>query len=160
MSDENINVLLKLFDTLKESSDRNEDATKQLIIQQLELVNRIKTLPIDDLRIALKEHAKQSIDDIDNCTGKVSETKTSLMDELRTINNKITKMIYVVVIAFSLTMGLYVFVRSTTDNDAKLLKWQQQIETRQNIEHEKIIKKVIEEIRSEFKKTENRSNGQ
>ena len=112
-------------------------------------------MPIEDLRVALKEHAKQSINDIDTCTENVTTTTGNLMDELRKIHNKVTKMIYVVVIAFTITMGLYVFIRNTTDNDVKLLKWQQEIEERQNIEHDKIVKKVIEEIRKEFQNQKN-----
>jgi len=151
MSD-NINILVKLFETLKASSDKNEDATQQLIVQQLDLVGHIKNLPIDDLREALREHAKDSAADIDTCSETVENTSGDLMKELKTIGNKVNKMILIVVVAFSMLAGSYIFVRSISDNETTLREWREKIETSQASEHHKIALEVIDEIKKEMHK--------
>jgi len=149
---ENIDVLLQLFGMLKESSDKNEDATQQLIVQQLDLVSHIKHLPIDDLRAALKEHQKTSADDIDACTETVESTTGDLMDELKKISGRVNKMILVVSVAFSLMVGTYILVRSVSDSDTKFNAWQKKIEEKQNSEHQAIADEVIEKLRDEIRK--------
>lgn len=115
MHDDNITILIKLFDTLKESSNRNEESTQKLIMQQLELVGQIKNLPVDDLRQALKEHAKDSADNIDNCSGIIELKTNDIMEALRTIINKLNKITLIVVIVTSLLSGGYFIVKTVTD---------------------------------------------
>lgn len=110
MSD-NIDILVKLFETLKSSSDRNEDATQKLIVQQLELVSHIKNLPIEDLKNALKEHASDSKKNIDDCEDVVEIETHKVMELLRSINDKISRMILVVVVSFSVVTAGYFLIR-------------------------------------------------
>jgi len=153
---DNIDILLKLFETLKESSDKNEDATQQLIVQQLELVSCIKNLPIEDLRAALKEHAKQSADDIDDCTETVETKSVGLMDEIKKISSKVNKMILVVTVAFSLLAGTYIFVRSSYDSGIKFQEWQDRIEKRQRTEHSILVDEITKQIKEGFKNLKNK----
>ncbi len=147
---DNINVLLKLFETLKESSDKNEEATQQLIVQQLDLVGHIKYLPIEDLRQALKDHAKESSSDIDLCSETVTTTSGDLMAEIKKVGSKVSKMILVVVVAFTLVTGLYVIIRSVADRDL-----QKKVDVTLTEEHRAITDEVIKEMRKEVLKMHN-----
>lgn len=116
MSD-NISILVKLFETLKTSSDKNEEATQKLIVQQLDLVGHIKHLPIQDLKDALAAHAKDSKKEVNDCTENVDIKTSDLMVEVVKLNNKVSKMILVVVATFTILMGSYVIIRSVADKD-------------------------------------------
>ncbi len=135
MSD-NITILVKLFETLKDSSDKNEETTQKLIVQQLELVSHIKHLPIEDLNQALKDHAKDSANNIDICTETVEVTGKDLMTEIKKVASNVNKMILVVLVTFAVLTGTYVFISNVADH-------------KQNIEVQKI---VVEEVRKEIKK--------
>ena len=144
MSD-NITILVKLFETLKESSDKNEEATQQLIIQQLDLVGHIKHLPIEDLRQALKDHAKESSEEIDSCEETVTTTSGDIMGAITKLASKVTKMIIVVSVAFTVIMGSYVIIRTFSDN----VGTQKETDIKRIEEHRIIASEVIEAIRKE-----------
>ena len=146
MSD-NITILVKLFETLKEASDKNEDATQQLIVQQLELVGHIKHLPIEDLRQALKEHAKETSIDIDSCTETVETTSTDLMKEIKKLASKVTIMIVVVLVTFTVLTGTYVFISNVADHKKESIEWKKKIEKAK----EDMVTKAIEEFKKENK---------
>jgi beta-lactamase regulating signal transducer with metallopeptidase domain len=112
MMDDNITILIKLFDTLKESSMKNEASTQKLIMQQLELVSQIKNLPVEDLKTALKEHAKESVNNIDNCSGMIELKTADIMDMLRVILNKINKISLIVWIVLSVLSASYIIVKA------------------------------------------------
>lgn len=143
----NIDILLKLFATLKESSDKNEDATQQLILQQLDLVGHIKHLPIEDLSKALKEHAKDSASDIDSCEETVTTTSSDLMTAINKVNNKVTKMILVVSVAFTIAIATYGITKAFYDDKPAAV---QRVE-----EHRVIATEVVEIIRDEIMKLHN-----
>jgi hypothetical protein len=143
MSD-NITILVKLFETLKESSDKNEETTQKLIVQQLELVSRIKNLPIDDLKQALKEHAKDSANNIDVCTETVEITGRDLMTEIKKIASKVNKMILVVIVTFTVLTGTYVFISNVADHKKESVEWQEKIE--------KVKKEAFDKALEKFKK--------
>ncbi len=147
----NINILLKLFETLRESSDKNENTTQQLVVQQLELVGHIKHLPIEDLRDALKEHAKESSEDIDACSETVENTSGDLMLEIKKLISKVNKMILVVIVAFTVSAVAYGIIKTVADSDSKFDVWQEKIEKTQKEEHHKIANEVIEELRKEIR---------
>lgn len=147
----NIDILLKLFATLKESSDKNEEATQQLIVQQLDLVGHIKHLPIEDLSAALKEHAKDSASDIETCEETVTTTSADLMTAIKDLSTKVKIMILVVSVAFTVVMGSYIVIRSTSDD--KTL--QKKIDVKRSEEHRIIANEVIEAIRKQVMKLHN-----
>jgi len=56
-----IETLNRLFDTLREASNRNEKSTDKLIDQQIKLIAEIKNMPITEIKTALKDHADQTL---------------------------------------------------------------------------------------------------
>ena len=151
MSD-NIDILVKLFETLKTSTDKNEESTKQLIIQQLELVNQIKSLPIDDLRQALKEHASTSSKDIDSCSETVTATSTDLMVEVRKLTSKINKLLIAISVIISVATTGYFVIKATVDSEAIIEK---NLQKKFDLLSSKITKertKEIEKLREEIGK--------
>ena len=117
MSD-TLDFVSKLFDTLKEASKDSNTALQRLVSQQQELVNHVKGLPITELHEALKDHDTNSKGEIDACTETV-ETKTdTILTKVNLIDGKIGKMITVVLVAFGLLAGTYIFVRSAVDVDS------------------------------------------
>jgi len=145
----NIDILLKLFETLKESSDKNEEATQQLMVQQLELVGHIKYLPIEDLKQALKDHAKNSAEGIDLCTETVKITSEDLMAEVKRLASKVNKMILVVLVTFTVLTTTYVFISDVVDHKVdhkqESIEWQKKIEKAK----EDMINKAIKEFEKE-----------
>ena len=100
-----IDLLIKLFDTLKESSKETQQLCHGMLTNQNNIGNYIKQLPMSDLKEALKEHSKEAADDIGVCTETV-ETKTdNILDRVKIIENKIGKMILVVIVV----VGLFSF---------------------------------------------------
>ncbi len=146
---DNISILVKLFETLKASTDKNEQATQQLIVQQLELVGHIKHLPIQDLKDALTEHSKDSKKEVNDCTENVDIKTTDLMTELTKLNNKVGKMILVVFVAFTILMGSYVIIRTVADKE-KLYDYEA-IETLQTKAFNNKMNAIMVEIRKEMK---------
>lgn len=148
---DNIDILVKLFETLQAASDKNSEATKQLIIQQLELVNQIKSLPVDDLRQALKEHAKDSAANIDACSQVVSVTSNDVMSLLRSVNGKLTKMLIALGLIVTIATGGYFVIRSTVDNEQIIEK---HLDKKFNEMSERISKERaedLEEIRQQMR---------
>lgn len=148
MSD-NINILVKLFETLKDSSDKNEETTQKLIVQQLELVSRIKNLPIEDLKQALKEHAKESLDSIDSCAETVETTGADLMKEIRRLASKVNMMIVVVLVTFAILTGTYVFISDVADHRKESIEWQEKIEKVKKEAFDKALKAFRKKNREE-----------
>jgi len=156
---DSIDVLVKLFDTLKFSSDKNEDATKQLISQQQDLVTYINNLPVKDLRDAIKEHSKDSKTNIDNCSNAVAVKTKDLMTEIKKVNSKVSKMILVVAVAFTILTGTYVVIRTVADDNSQLDKYKEF----EDKAHNEILNNVtnqIKQLRRElFNKNNDEKNG-
>ena len=117
-----IDVMLKLFDTLKQSSDKNEATIQKLIEQQHALIGHIEYLPIKELQEALKEHDKGSTEDIDSCTETVKTTTDIILEKVNIIDTKVGKMITVVIVAFALLTMSYLFVTSSVQYGHQDLK--------------------------------------
>ena len=144
---DSIEILVKLFDTLKEASDENKRTTQVLVSQQQELVNYMKTLPIVDFKELLKEHATKSGTDIDACTLKV-ETKTeSILQKMRSIDGKITKMLIVITVFVGLLAVAYFIARSTTDVEQIKNDITKEIDSEQKKEHQAIIDTIEKAIK-------------
>lgn len=144
---DSIEILVKLFDTLKEASDENKRTTQVLVSQQQELVNYIKTLPIVDFKELLKDHATKSGTDIDACTLKV-ETKTeSILQKMRSIDGKITKMLIVITVFVGLLAVAYFIARSTTDVEQIKNDITKEIDSEQKKEHQAIIDTIEKAIK-------------
>jgi hypothetical protein len=97
-----VDLLIKLFDTLKDASKDNYQLSQALLTNQNNIGNYIKSLPMDDLRQALKDHSKQSASDIGTCTDTVEIKSLDILKEVKAIGGKIRTMIIVVTVAFTL----------------------------------------------------------
>ena len=130
---DNIDIFMKLFDTLKQASDKHESTLQKLIEQQQKLVGHIEYLPIKDLQTALDNHGKESTDEISTCTETVTITSSALIEKIRTMDSKISKMIIVVIVAFTVLTGGYFIIRGVTDysDDAVLKTHLEEIEAEQ-----------------------------
>jgi len=106
--------LIKLFDTLKDSSKETQQLCHAMLTNQQNIGNYIKTLPMSDLKEALKEHSKESTDEIGTCTETVESKSDIILEEVKEIKGKVTKMILVVIVAFTLFTSAVLIARITT----------------------------------------------
>ena len=97
-----IDLLLKLFDTLKDSLKDINIGNNALLTNQNDISNHIKGLPMEEVKQLLKDHAKESSDDIDSCTETVESKSDTILNEIKIIKDKIKTMITVVSVAFAL----------------------------------------------------------
>ena len=97
-----IDLLLKLFDTLKDSSKDMQQLCHAMLTNQNNIGNYIKGLPMAELQAALKEHTKESSDEIGTCTETVTTTSSDIIEVVNGMKRKINQMILVVVVAVSL----------------------------------------------------------
>lgn len=147
-----VDVLIKLFETLKDALRDTNQLCQTMISNQTNIANYIKTLPISDLKQALKDHSKESSDEIETCTETV-ETKTdTILTKVNSIDSKVGKMILVVGVAFSLLSIAYFVGRYSTDNTIQFEEWENRMENKQDVEHEDLKREIIEVIREEFRK--------
>ena len=153
MDDTNVNVLVKLFETLKESINKDEAATLKLIMQQLDLVNQIKQLPVSELKSMLKEHATESSDDIDECSGTVELKTDEILTAIAKLANRVKVMIVAVSVAITVATGGYFVIRAVNDNDKidSISTIRQEIK----LEQQTIIDDMTKSIREEMKKLHN-----
>lgn len=131
-----IEILSKLFDNLKDASNRTEVATQKLIDQQMEVVGHIKAMPIDDIRKALNEHAIES-----------RTTHQSIL-------SRVTKMLIIVSVAVSVSTLGYFMIRYTAENQITSTweKKYQQIEKEKEKQIDEKLEVMIKQIREEMKK--------
>lgn len=151
-----IDILSKLFETLKDASNRNEQATDKLIAQQLDLVSHIKSMPVEDLKLALREHAKKSTQEIVDCNGTIELRTADIMEEIKKLSHKVTKLLIVVSVTITVATSGYFLIRYAAEKNQKLpVDWQQKYEKieseQQNIIDTK-LEKLMKEIREEMRK--------
>jgi len=104
-------IILKLFDTLKDSTDKNERTMQTLINQQQTLVDTVTHMPIAEIRQEVKDHIVSA-----------HEERKGIISIINKIDSKVTKMILVVVVAFTILGVSYVYVRNTVDLQQKALQ--------------------------------------
>jgi len=94
--------ILKLFDTLKDATNKNETTMQTLINQQATLVEHVKHLPIDEIKTDIKDHVKTA-----------KEERTSISDKVDKVDSRVVKMIIVVVAAFTLFSSAVLIAKLT-----------------------------------------------
>lgn len=141
MTTNNDDILIKLFDTLKESTNRNTAATDVLIKQQLDLVSYMKTLPICELKDSLKDHGVACNINHEKSKNNIDEKNDTVIKELGLIKDKIKTMITVVIVAFTILCGTYVTIRTTIDN-SRIESIVESIDNHQEYILEEFIKKL------------------
>ncbi len=141
---DNVELMVKLFDTLKESSDKSESTLRKLIEQQHSLISLIEYMPVKELHETLKNHHKDSSTEIGTCTDTVTTTSDSILEKVKGIENKIGRMILVVIVAFSVLSAGFIVGRITLEG--KL------IESTNVAEHQEIIDALRKSMEEEFRK--------
>lgn len=129
-----IEILSKLFDNLKDASNRTEAATQKLIDQQMEVVGHIKAMPVDDIRKALNEHAIES-----------RTTQQSIL-------SRVTKMLIIVSVAVSVSTLGYFMIRYTAENQiaSTMEKKYIQMQKEKEEQMDKKLENMMEQIRDEI----------
>jgi hypothetical protein len=141
---DNIELMVKLFETLKESSDKSESTLRKLIEQQYSLVSLIEYMPVKELHESLKVHSKDSSTEIGECTDTVHTTSDTILEKVKGIEVKIGRMILVVIVAFSVLSAGFIVGRLTLEG-----KIMQQSSV---LEHQEIIDALKESMEEEFDK--------
>jgi len=142
-----IDTLSKLFDTLKDASNRNEKSTDKLIDQQIKLIGEIKNMPVADIKQALHDHAAQTVldkQDIDTHTNEI-------MDVLRIILGKINKMMTIFALVVTITVGSYVIIRYLADDQNRVEALRQELKKERDVEQ----KAIMEQIKKEMQRLHN-----
>jgi len=97
-------IILKLFDTLKDSTDKNERTMQTLINQQQTLVDTVSHMPISEIRQEIKDHITSAHEERKEISVKVDK-----------VDSKVAKMIIVVLVAFSILTGGFFIIKSSVD---------------------------------------------
>jgi hypothetical protein len=147
-----VDLLIKLFDTLKDASKETRDLCQAMLINQNNIGNYIKTLPMADLTQALKEHANQSTSEIGSCTETVESTTDTILEEIRTLKQKVKTMITVVIVAFTLFGTALLIGGIVTKTDVVTHSSLEKIIKDQNVLIED-LRKQIENLHGDNKKT-------
>ena len=110
-----IDLLIKLFDTLKDSIKEVQNLSNALLTNQNNIGNYIKGLPMEDIKQTLKDHSKDSAADISSCTSTV-ETKTGdIMESIKGLKERVGRMILVVIVISSI-LGLGILIGGIATN--------------------------------------------
>jgi hypothetical protein len=91
-------IILKLFDTLKDSTDKNERTMQILINQQQKLVETVTYMPINEIRQEVKDHIVSA-----------HEERKGIEDKIDKIDHKVAKMIVVVLVSFTILSGGWLY---------------------------------------------------
>ena len=132
-----IDLLLKLFDTLKDSMKDQQTVHNALLTNQNDIGNYIKTMPMEEIKQMLKEHVKDSSDEIDSCTETVETKSDKIMEEVQALKQRVSRMILVVIVAFTILTGSYVIIRTVAEDKTS---------------HKQIVEEVKEMIEEEHRK--------
>jgi len=137
MTDQN-DFIKMLFDTVETAVKDNSSTVKELITQQMNLVNTVEKMPITDIREELKKHV----------TDAHNERK-SILDKVNELSGKVKLMIGIVSAAVIITGIVYVIGRYYIDYSPqkKMIQIEEKIKEQQSHEHDQLIKAVREEIK-------------
>jgi len=150
------NFILKLFDTLKEAIRDMNDTLKQLLDNQKSIGEYMKSLPIKELKDSLKEHNKESNDNIDTCTETVNTQTKDVLKGIRSIQDILIRAIITISVFFALiTSGWFykTFIQPPGVSHRVVIELKKTLED-EKIKNEKILEeqtKVIEDLRNTIK---------
>lgn len=141
-------ILLKLFDTLKDASKETQQLCHTMLTNQANIGTYIKQLPMTDLKDALKEHSKEASDEIGVCTETVETTTDNILEKVKLIENRIGKMILVVIVAFTLFSSALFVARYMNKSDITAHEKLEKVITTQNKQIAE-LQKTIDELHQE-----------
>lgn len=148
-----IDLLLKLFDTLKDQLKEMQQLSQALLTNQNNIGNYMRSLPMDEVKQLLKDHSKESTDEIGTCTETVELKATDIIDSVNSMKAKVDRMVLVIKVAFSL-FGAAVLIGGISYKYAgtpdKTAIEESHEELKQEIKDD--VNEAIQEALKEFKK--------
>lgn len=115
-------LIVKLFDTLKESNSHLKSSVEKQTEAIIHLTSFIKEgVKPEDIKKLIENHNVQAddaidkINDIDTCTETIQDKSNVILELLGSLSKKVTTMITIVCIAFSLMVISYIFVSNSMD---------------------------------------------
>jgi len=149
-----IDLLLKLFDTLKDQLKDIHTAFQALLTNQNNIGNYIRNLPMEEVRQLLKDHTKDSSDEIGTCKETVETKSDDILGAVDSMKERVDRMILIIKVAFAL-FGVAILIGGITYNylgkhDQKVMEEQKQDEhkeLKQELKEE--FKKALEEFKKE-----------
>lgn len=155
-----IELILTLFDTLKESNDNIGKAVEKQTDAIIKLSGFIKEgVQPEDLRKMIEDHHTHSgkhLDNIDTCTETVEKNTNNIENILTKINSRVKTMITVVIASFAVLMISFIvanfYVKATVEREiAEKLEAVINQDEDENLTHYELIQE-IERIRKEIQK--------
>lgn len=137
MTDQN-DFIKALFDTLETATKDNSSTVKDLVNQQMNLVNTVEKMPIGDIRQDLKDHVTAA-----------HEERKSILDTVNDLSGKVKLMIGVVACAVALTGIVYIVGRYMIEYQGpmkQITEIEQRMKQQQKDEHSELVEAVREEI--------------
>lgn len=156
-----VDLLIKLFDTLKDSSKDTQQMCQSMLTNQANIGNYIRNLPLGELKDLVKDHAQHSEADIETCTETVETKSDSILTEVQEIKGKVKTMITVVIVAFALftiagLIGVISYESQKSKPDTYIDDFYNEDDT--EIKHEELKKEIIDSIKEELKRYEEKRN--
>jgi len=152
MSEENL--ILKLFDMLKDAVKEVSDTLKQLLNNQQSIGEYMKTLPIKELKDSLREHDRDANNNIDSCTETVQLQTSDILKSIQSLKDIIVRSIIIISVFFTLvTSGWFYksFIQPQSNDDLKgiILNLEKSINEakEKSTENNKLIEDLRETIR-------------
>ena len=138
MENENIEIILRLFDQVKDSSDKSDKQIEGLSSTIRELFNSSSSPSqsdivrlINELQDCLDDHRQNTSDPIRDIEDSKDEL-SGISKKISTLTKRVTTMITVVCVAFALMAISYMFVRDsitdTINNQMDIAKQEQIID--------------------------------
>jgi hypothetical protein len=142
-----LDFLDKLFDTLKETTDKSTKTIQTLIDQQNALVNTVEKMPVSEIRQEIKDHIFSAHEERE----KIVNNLDKLFIKVNDLTTRVKIMIGVVIAAVAIS-GIVYYVARFTFEKKDYTYIEKKIERKQQQEHLKIKQEVIEAIRKELRK--------
>ena len=142
-------VILKLFDTLKESSKDVKTSVEKQTDAIVHLSSLLKEgVTLDEIKKIIDEHNIHSgkhLDDIDTCAGTIEDNSTVILQVLKGLSKKVSTMIIVVVVTFALMAISYLFVSNSVETIIKN-KIEESIKTEETYMYDPSHNELLEQI--------------
>jgi len=104
-----LDIILKLFDVIILETKNNGTSLNTMIAQQEKLISYVEHLPMTDLTTTLRTHDKESKDKVTSCEETVKTQSATVEKKVDQVNNRIGKMITIVIVVVSLFSAALLF---------------------------------------------------
>lgn len=134
-----VDLLIKLFDTLRDMTRDIQQLCQAMLTNQTNIGNYVKNLPMEDVREILREHKRESSDEIGACTETIETQGDEIVkeiklnrEEMKEMRSKIKTMIIVVIVAFTLFSTAIMIAEINDDKGSEYQELVEKIESLEN----------------------------